>query len=113
MNVTEFATKSIDHLGLVSVLCKKLGKAEFIDERLPKKQTQFHITHGQLLVSMILNGLGFVGITLHILSDYLPGKPVERLIGPGINANHINDDALERCLDRLYGYGVSSLCRNA
>lgn len=109
VNVTEFATKSIDHLGLVSVLCKELGIAEFIDERLPKQQTQCHITHGQLLVSMILNGLGFVSRTLHMVPDYFSDKPVERLIGPGINANHINDDALGRCLDKLYEHGVSPL----
>lgn len=109
VNVTDFSTKSIDHLGLVSVLCKELGIAEFIDERLPKQQRQSHITHGQLLVSMILNGLGFVSRTLHMVPDYFADKPVERLIGMGIKANHINDDALGRCLDKLYEYGVSPL----
>ncbi len=109
MNVTDYATKSIDHLGLVSVLCKELGIAEFIDERLPKQKTQAHVTHGQLLVSMILNGLGFVSRTLHMVPDYFADKPVERLIGTGIQANHINDDALGRCLDKLYEYGVSPL----
>lgn len=109
MNVTDFATKSIDHLGLVSVLCKELGIAEFIDERLPKQETQAHITHGQLLVSMILNGLGFVSRTLHMVPDYFADKPVERLIGVGIKAEHINDDALGRCLDKLYEHGVSPL----
>jgi transposase len=109
VNVTDFATKSIDHLGLVSALCKELGIAEFIDERLPKQPTQAHVTHGQLLVSMILNGLGFVSRTLHMVPDYFADKPVERLIGIGIKANHINDDALGRCLDKLYEYGVSPL----
>jgi transposase len=106
VDVTDFATKSIDHLGLVSVLCKELG---IIDERLPKQQTQAHITHGQLLVSMILNGLGFVSRTLHMVPDYFADKPVERLIGVGIKAEHINDDALGRCLDKLYEHGVSLL----
>jgi transposase len=109
VNVTDYTTKSIDHLGLVSILCQELGVAEFIDERLPKQTTQAHITHGQLLVSMILNGLGFVSRTLHMVPDYFSDKPVERLIGTGIHANHINDDALGRCLDKLYEYGVSPL----
>ena len=109
VNVTDYTTKSNDHLGLVSVLCKELGIAEFIDERIPKQLTQSNITHGQLLVSMILNGLGFVSRTLHMVPDYFADKPVERLIGSGIQANHINDDALGRCLDKLYEYGVSPL----
>ena len=78
-------------------------------ERLPKQPSQCHITHGQLLVAMILNGLGFVSRTLHMVPDYFSEKPVERLIGPGIKAAHINDDALGRSLDKLYEHGVSEL----
>jgi transposase len=109
VNVSNYTTKAVDHLGLVSVLCKELGLAEFIDERLPKESTQSHISHGQLLVAMILNGLGFVSRTLHMVPDYFADKPVERLIGTGIKAEHINDDALGRCLDKLFEYGVSPL----
>jgi transposase len=100
VNVADYTTKSLDHIGLVSVLCKELGVAEFIDERIPKQSTQSHITHGELLVAMILNGLGFVSRTLHMVPDYFSEKPVERLIGPGIKAAHINE---------LYEHGVSSL----
>jgi len=109
VNVADYTTKSLDHLGLVSVLCKELGVAAFIDEQIPKQTTQSHITHGELLVAMILNGLGFVSRTLHMVPDYFAEKPVERLIGPGIKAEHINDDAIGRCLDKLYEHGVSSL----
>lgn len=109
VNVTDYSTKSIDHLGLVSALCKELGLADFIDQRLPKTSTQSHISHGELLVAMILNGLGFVSRTLHMVPDYFADKPVDRLIGSGIKAEHINDDALGRCLDKLYEHGVSSL----
>ena len=58
---------------------------------------------------MILNGLGFVSRTLHMVPDYFSDKPVERLIGAGIKAEHINDDALGRLLDKLYELGVSNL----
>jgi transposase len=51
---------------------------------------------------MILNGLGFVGRTLHIYPQYFKERPGERLIGKGIKAEYINDDALGRCLDKLY-----------
>jgi hypothetical protein len=52
VNVADYTTKSLDHLGLVSVLCKELVVAAFIDERIPKQTTQSHITHGELLVAM-------------------------------------------------------------
>tara|TARA_R110002167_G_scaffold345241_1_gene554907 strand:+ start:325 stop:1782 length:1458 start_codon:yes stop_codon:yes gene_type:complete len=58
---------------------------------------------------MVLNGLGFTGRTLHMYSEYFRNKPVDRLIGEGVLPEHINDDALGRCLDSLYEYGVSNL----
>ena len=58
---------------------------------------------------MILNGLGFVGRTLHMYPEYFLERPVERLIGQGITSEMINDDALGRCLDQLFETGVSQL----
>ncbi len=55
---------------------------------------------------ILLNGLGFTGRTLHMYSEYFSDKPLDRLIAPSIKAAHINDDALGRCLDALYEYGV-------
>lgn len=109
MQNSAYQTKSIDHLGLVAGLCKELGIAEFIDEHLPNQSELRHISYGQLVISMILNGLGFVSRTLHMFPDYFADKPVERLLGEGIKAEHINDDALGRCLDKLYELGVSTL----
>jgi transposase len=109
MESSKYATKSLDHLGLISVLCQELGVAKFIDEKVPNQSAYRHISYGELLVAMILNGLGFVSRTLHMVPDYFSDKPVERLIGAGIKAEHINDDALGRLLDKLYEIGVSEL----
>ena len=56
---------------------------------------------------MILNGLGFTGRTLHMYSQYFEDKPIQRLLGIDIKAEQINDDALGRCLDKLFAHGVS------
>lgn len=109
MQSTNYTTKSIDHLGLVGALCKELGIAEFIDARIPNQSPYRHISYGQLLVAMVLNGLGFVSRTLHMYPDYFADKPIERLLGAGIEAKHINDDVLRRALDKYYELGVSEL----
>jgi len=109
MSTSNYTTKSLDHLGLVAVLCKELGIAQFLDDKIPNQSEHRHISYGQLLVAMILNGLGFVSRTLHMVPDYFAEKPVERLLGSGIKAEHINDDALGRLLDKLYKMDVSSL----
>jgi transposase len=58
---------------------------------------------------MILNGLGFVCLTLHMYPEFFADRSVERLIGKVIKAEHIHDDALSRCLNQLYETVVSKL----
>lgn len=105
----KYSVKNIDHLGLVAGMCKEIGIAKMIDQVHPKQSKDKKITYGQLVEAMILNGLGFVGRTLHMYPEYFADKPVERLLGEGVKAEHINDDALGRCLDQLYETGVSAL----
>lgn len=109
MSTPSYKTKNLDHLGLVAGFCKEVGIARIIDKALPEQSEQKNISYGQLLEAMILNGLGFTGRTLHMYSQYFQDKPLERLLGEGIEAKHINDDALGRCLDKLFEYGVSDI----
>jgi transposase len=67
------------------------------------------VSYGQIFTTMLLNGLVFTSRTLHMYSEFFDDKPFSRLIGEGIDASHINDDALGRCLDVLYDAGVSGL----
>jgi transposase len=67
------------------------------------------VSYGQIFTAMLLNGLGFTGRPLHMYSKFFDDKPISRLIGEGIEASHINDDALGRCLDALYDAGVCAL----
>ena len=108
----KYSSKALDHLGLVSGLCKDINLVNIIDELLPKKSDNVNISFGQLFLAMMLNGLGFVGRTLHMFPQYFSNKPTERLIGKGVKAEHINDDAIGRCLDELYKFGVSELYQN-
>lgn len=109
MSSPNYTTSNLDHLGLVAGMCRELGLATKINEKIPQDLSQKHISYGDLVVAMILNGLGFVGRTLHMYPEYFETKPVERLLGEGIKAEHINDDALGRCLDALYEHNVSNI----
>lgn len=83
--------------------------ADIIDNALGGVAPELKISCGQLVTAMVLNGLGFTGMTLHMYSEYFKDKPLNKLLGEGVLAEHINDDALGRCLDSLYDYGVSKL----
>jgi hypothetical protein len=73
----------LDHLGLAAMIDKALGT------RLRRQ-----VSYGKIFTAMLLNGPGFTGRTLHIYSEFFDDKPVSRLIGEGIEASHINDDAV-------------------
>lgn len=49
--------------------------------------------------------LGFANRTLYLIPLFFLDKPVERLIGEDIKAEHLNDNVLGRALDAIYKYG--------
>lgn len=57
-------------------------------------------------------GLGFVQQSLYLTPRFFNNRPTERLIGEGVEPEHLNDDALGRALDSLYDYGVTELFRD-
>jgi transposase len=100
----------LDHLGLIAAVIDKTGLIEKIDERLPvSAENGAKITMGQRVGAMIMNGLGFMDDRLYMFADFLQNKPVDRLFGQGITADMFNDDALGRCLDAIYKFGVTPL----
>jgi transposase len=43
------------------------------------------------------------------VSSFFENKPVGRLLGPGIEASHLNDDRLGKALDALHEHGFTAL----
>lgn len=57
---------------------------------------------------MIPNGLGFAHRAPYLTPHFFRDKPVGRLLGPGITAEHLNDDTLGRTLDAIHAFGVEA-----
>jgi len=110
LQTEDISTQSMQHLGLVASVIKKIGLVERIDARLPlSKSRGVKVTNGERVAAMILNGLGFVDERLYMFPEFLEDKPVSRLFSDGIEASHFNDDSLGRCLDSIYEYGPTKL----
>lgn len=101
-------SKTLDHHGLVAAVCKELQIARWIDEKIPAPPG-CKVTHGERVVAMIINGLGFVQRTLYMSPHFFDGKPLDRLIGPHVTAQALNDDALGRTLDALFEAGLTDV----
>jgi transposase len=88
---------------------EELGIAAVIDQATKQDPEMRIVTAGHAVKAMVLNGLGFVNQQLSLVPHFFQNKPLSRLIAPGMQASHLNDDTLGRALDTLYAYGVTAL----
>lgn len=106
---SSYNSYNLDHLGLIAGMVDELGFSELIDIVIKQDHEQRQVSVGQCVKAMILNGLGFVNRALYLMPHFFKDKPVERLLGEGVAAEHLNDDALGRALDAIYAYGPEAL----
>ena len=106
---SSYNSYNLDHLGLIAGMVDELGLSELIDIVIKQDHEQRQVSVGQCVKAMILNGLGFVNRALYLMPHFFKDKPVERLLGEGVEAEHLNDDALGRALDAIYAYGPEAL----
>ena len=90
-------------------MCEELGITEVIDKATQQDPEMRMVTAGHAVKAMVLNGLGFINQQLYLVPHFFQNKPISRLIAPGMQASHLNDDALGRALDTLYAFGVTEL----
>ena len=90
---------------------EELGITEVIDKATQQDPEMRIVTAGHAVKAMVLNGLGFINQQLYLVPHFFQHKPISRLIAPGMQASHLNDDTLGRALDTLYNFGVTALYR--
>ena len=88
-------------------ICNEIGLIETIDAQIPNAGRKVSI--GQAIQAMILNGLGFVSRPLYLSPEFFHNKPVDLLVGAGIEAADLNDDCLGRALDQVFKHGVTEV----
>jgi len=104
-----YRSQILDHLGLVAGMFDELGIADVIDRATQQHPERRIVTVGHAVKAMVMNGLGCVNQQLDLVPMFFHNKPTQRLIAPGIEAKHLNEDTLGRALDTLYDYGVTAL----
>lgn len=105
----EIKAEALDHHGLIAAVCKDLKIAQRIDKLLYAEDTGRHVTPGESVVAMIINGLGFTNRRLYLMPQFFANKPIEKLIAPGLKPEDITYDTLAATLDEISDYGESKL----
>lgn len=110
LNCDTVSSEQLGHLGLVAATIRELGIIERIDARLDLNERKGGIvSYGCRVAAMVLNGLGFMNSRLSMTTHFFQDKPVAQLLGSEVRAEHLNDDCLGRCLDKIAEYGVTKL----
>ncbi|NJN38536.1 MAG: IS1634 family transposase [Acaryochloridaceae cyanobacterium CSU_3_4] len=104
----EIDVQDIDHLGIIAGIDDADVIVEIVDCLLGTHE-QEHISCGQVVKALILNGMGFLSAPLYLFSEFFEGKATEHLLGRGVLAEHLNDTRIGRVLDKLYAYGVTQV----
>jgi len=105
-------SKVLDHLGLVAGMFEELEIGDRIDEHIDQDLDEREVSVGQAVKAMVLNGFGFVQQRLYLTPQFFERVPTERLIGEGVQPEHLNHGVLGRALDDLFEYGVTELFRD-
>jgi len=103
----KYESKIMQHLGIVAGVCNEIGLAETIDRLIPKPQRKVSV--GKAVQAMIFNAMGFSNRALYLTPHFYDNRPVDILIGEGIQACYLHDDSLGSALDAVYNYGETEL----
>ena len=106
--IPESFTKCLARLGIIAALVEGFGIVDLVNARLPRLQHRT-LTHGDVVLALILNGLGFTQRWLYLFSAWFENKPLERLFGKEVTAADITDDVIGRTLDAIEEYGPERL----
>jgi len=104
-----YKSYNLDHLGLVAGMYDELGIGDLLDQMIYQDEDKRIVSLGKAVKAMVLNGLGFANHTLYLMPQFFQDKPLERLLGAGIKAEHLNDDVMGRTLDKLYSHNVTRI----
>jgi transposase len=104
---SRYVVEHLNHLGIVAEVCREIGVADWLDQQDPGSRQQVSV--GTATVALVLNGLGFSNRQLYLVRQFFADKPVDHLLGSGIQAENLNDDCLGRTLDWLHAHDVTRL----
>ena len=98
-------TKNIGHLGIITSLFQEYKIIDIIDSLLPKESNNQNVTHGEIILAMVMQGLGFSNQRLYLTSEFFSHVAMENLFKPGVKPEHFNASTISRTLDAIYNYG--------
>ena len=74
LDMADYQTWGVDHLGVVAGICDQIGLVEQSDAFVPNQHGQRKVSLGEATKAMILNALGFVSRPMYLSFPILNSK---------------------------------------
>ena len=97
----------VDHLPVISKIWDELDLTAVVDETVAQDPQQAMST-GLAVKAMVLNVVTGRD-PLYRLRSWAEELPLDLLLGPGVNADHLNDSSVARHLDRFFEGGAEKI----
>ena len=104
--------KNIGHLGIICAIFKEYKLIQKIDALLPKTSLNQKISHGEAVLAMIMQGLGYTNHRLYLSKEFFSNLALADLFKPGLEYENFNSSVLSRTLDEIYKYGATNFFSN-
>jgi transposase len=76
-----YEIKNIGHLGIIAAIFKEYKMVERINSLLPKISNNQNVTHGEVILSMIMQGLGFSNLRLYLSAEFFSHVAMQGIYG--------------------------------
>lgn len=106
-NKPTIEVQNLSPLGIIATIFKDYKIVERIDSLLPKTSNNQKITHGEAVMGMILQGLGFTNHRLFLSAEFFSHVALTGIFRPGFKAEYFNSHAFSRTLDAIYEYSLA------
>jgi len=101
----EMGSYSLAHLPIVKEYAQRMGIVEIVDRTI---NCGMNVSPGKVILSLVMNVLSGRS-PLYRVEEFFRTRDVALLLGEDMRAEMLNDDAIGRVLDRVYGYGTWKL----
>ncbi|MBT8373505.1 MAG: DUF4277 domain-containing protein, partial [Deltaproteobacteria bacterium] len=80
--------KNLGHLGIIASIFKEYKIVERIDSILPKTSNNQNVTHGEVALAMVMQGLGFTNNRFYLSAEFFSHAPMHGLFRAEVQAKH-------------------------
>jgi transposase len=102
MGAAQIGCLTLAHLPIVKEYARRMGLVEVVNRALVSGMS---VSPGKVLLGLVMNVL--CGRSpLYRVTEFFRTHDVSLLLGEGMTAAMLNDDAIGRVLDRIYEYGT-------